>query len=205
MLTGCCAFTLYMFGPPPSLALVSCSLSPLTLIRFALQPPDSMPSLGVSSIGVSSVSLLNAVASHCQLPLVSYLWEMGSDGVLLAGVELVLVSGEHLGQRGCRFFWCVAFEPYETAHEPAAREAVRFLQSIYGFVVHDYNFRYMVSYREIAASAIDLAIVALTCLAHMRAPHDLHCFRFESLFREFCSVWFAFVAEEHNLNHFGWM
>uniref|UniRef100_A0A0E0KH18 Uncharacterized protein n=1 Tax=Oryza punctata TaxID=4537 RepID=A0A0E0KH18_ORYPU len=41
-------------------------------------PPDSMPSLGVSSIGVSSMLLLNAVASHCQLPLVSYLWEMGS-------------------------------------------------------------------------------------------------------------------------------
>uniref|UniRef100_J3ND90 Uncharacterized protein n=1 Tax=Oryza brachyantha TaxID=4533 RepID=J3ND90_ORYBR len=39
------------------------------------------------SVGVSYVSLLNVVAYHCGVPFVSYLWEIGQDGTLLAGVQ----------------------------------------------------------------------------------------------------------------------
>lgn len=45
---------------------------------------------GMAVVGVSFVSLLNAAASHCRLPLVSYLWELDGHGTLLAGVELIL-------------------------------------------------------------------------------------------------------------------
>nr|AAG13610.1 hypothetical protein [Oryza sativa Japonica Group] len=61
------------------------------------------------NVGVSFVSLLNAVAWHCQLPLVSYLWEIDGNGMLLAGVELALPSEDMAGQIVSKFFWAPLF------------------------------------------------------------------------------------------------
>ena len=78
------------------------------------------------AVGVSYVSLLNAAACHCGVPLVSYLWELGGDGALLARVELVIPrAGMHRLTESV-FFWDVASGPYDCSHERAAFQAVRF-------------------------------------------------------------------------------
>lgn len=149
------------------------------------------------AVGVSYVSLLNAVASHCRLPWVSYLWEVDGDGVLLAGVELSLPDE----QLGCgtvsKFFWVAAVQPSAVSHEMVALQAVRFLQVKYGFAVHDYNFHMLLSYRKIAASVVDVAITAAAHLARLEArygPTDLPC---ENVLKQCNSLWFTFVREDH--------
>ncbi len=117
------------------------------------------------AVGVSFVSLLNAAACHCRLPLVSYLWELDGDGVLLAGVELALPVEAPSCNTVSKFFWVPAAEPLTVSHEMAAQQAVRFLQAKYGFAVHDYNFEMLLSYRRIASSTVDAAITAAACLA----------------------------------------
>lgn len=104
-------------------------------------PHCSFATTEMLSVGVSYISLLNAVAYHCGVSFVSYLWELGNDGTLLAGVELLLPCAGFPGNAECRFFCVVASEPYDMSHEIAASEALRFLQSKYGFVVQDYTTR----------------------------------------------------------------
>lgn len=151
---------------------------------------------------MSYISLLNAVAYHCGVSFVSYLWELGNDGTLLAGVELLLPCAGFPGNAECRFFWVVASEPYDMSHEIAASEALRFLQSKYGFVVQDYNYASMVTYRRMAMKAIDLALSASACLAQFRVPHGLHADHNNFLLRDFSSMWFRFVLDENNLSDF---
>ncbi|BAF04508.1 Os01g0250300 [Oryza sativa Japonica Group] len=114
----------------------------------------------MAAVGVSFVSLLNAVAWHCRLPSVSYLWELdGNDA---------LPSDE---------------SPSKTAK--------------YGFAVHDYNLQTLLSYRQIAASAVDAALTASTHLARFRArygPMDLSC---ECILRQCIALWSNFVKEDH--------
>lgn len=148
-------------------------------------------------MGVSFVSLLNAAASHCQLPMVSYLWELDGDGMLLAGVELVLPA-EDLGKSSARkFFWVAATDPLIVSHEMVAQQAVRFLQAKYGFTIHDYNFEMLLSYRKVASSAVDAALAAAACLARFQARYgalDLPC---DSVVTQCRSLWFTFLREEH--------
>ena len=61
-----------------------------------------------------------------------------------------------LGSVGC-------LPPYDGAlgclplYDDAALQAICFLQGLYGFVVLDYNYKSMMTYRELARSAVVLA------------------------------------------------
>lgn len=118
------------------------------------------------SIGVSHVSLLNAAAQHCRIPILCYLWEFGEDGI-----EVVVPSMAHPSELETIFFWDAATDPLGSAHELVAQQALRCLQHRYGFEVHDYNFRSMLSYRRIAQSAVQAALSASACVARFRSLH----------------------------------
>lgn len=151
----------------------------------------------MSVVGVSFVSLLNAAAHHCRLPFVSYLWEVDGDGVLLAGVELALPVEESICNTVSKFFWVAAAEPLTVSHEMVAQQAVRFLQAKYGFAVQDYNFGLLLSYRKIAAAAVDAAVTASAFLARSQERYgalDLPC---QGVIRQCKSLWVRFVMEEH--------
>uniref|UniRef100_A0ACD5V873 Uncharacterized protein n=1 Tax=Avena sativa TaxID=4498 RepID=A0ACD5V873_AVESA len=106
----------------------------------------------------SSIHLLEMVSVMCHLPSHSYLREVRGDGSLLGGVELDVDVVQEGAMTTRFFFWsCVSHAsccPYE---EPAL-QAVWFLQHLYGFVVSDFNYEGMVAYRELARSAIVLAV-----------------------------------------------
>lgn len=143
----------------------------------------------MAAVGVSFVSLLNAVAWHCRLPSVSYLWELdGNDA---------LPSDESPSKTVSKFFWIAASDQPIVSHEMVAHQAVRFLQAKYGFAVHDYNLQTLLSYRQIAASAVDAALTASTHLARFRArygPMNLSC---ECILRQCIALWSNFVKEDH--------
>lgn len=143
----------------------------------------------MAAVGVSFVSLLNAVAWHCRLPSVSYLWELdGNDA---------LPSDESPSKTVSKFFWIATSDQPIVSHEMVAHQAVRFLQAKYGFAVHDYNLQTLLSYRQIAASAVDAALTASTHLARFRArygPMDLSC---ECILRQCIALWSNFVKEDH--------
>lgn len=159
---------------------------------------------GMAVVGVSFISLLNAAASHCRLPLVSYLWELDGHGTLLAGVELILppedpASGQaHPSNNLARkFFWVAATDPLIVSHEMVAQQVVRFMQAKYRFAVHDYNFHMLLSYRMVASSAVDAALTAASCLARLQSRYgalDLPC---EGVLGQCKSLWFSFLREEH--------
>lgn len=143
----------------------------------------------MAAVGVSFVSLLNAVAWHCRLPSVSYLWELdGNDA---------LPSDESPSKTVSKFFWIATSDQPIVSHEMVAHQAVRFLQAKYGFAVHDYNLQTLLSYRQITASAVDAALTASTHLARFRArygPMDLSC---ECILRQCIALWSNFVKEDH--------
>lgn len=79
------------------------------------------------------------------------------DGVVIEGVELEIdVPGsDALTMR--RFFWAQDGVDCLPLYEDAAFQAICFLQSLYGFVILDYNYKSMMTYRELARSAVVLA------------------------------------------------
>ena len=56
------------------------------------------------------------------------------------------------------FFWSPMSSASPCPFEESALQAVHFLQSLYGFVVRDYNYEEMLAYRNLARSAIVLAV-----------------------------------------------
>jgi hypothetical protein len=111
------------------------------------------------------VTVLEAVAARCALPALFYLSEVTEDGAVLAGVELELpAAGGAAGPRR-EFFWSVVWHGSLDAYDQAAVQAIRFLQSIYGFVVRDYNYDCMVAYRNCLRSALVIASSAACRLA----------------------------------------
>ena len=114
----------------------------------------------------SSVALLEIIASQCALPSHSYLREVGGDGSILGGVELELDVLQ--GARPARiFFWACASVGSPCPYEESAFQAVRFLQTLYGFILHDFNYEGMVAYREIAQSAVFLAGMLARSVSHL--------------------------------------
>lgn len=90
-------------------------------------------------VRVPLLPILKEVVSYCRLPYVAVVHEVSGDGVDLVGVELELpllfdgdVSRRH-------FFWTVRAAPALDSVEPAAFQALQFLQSIYRFSVADFN------------------------------------------------------------------
>lgn len=88
------------------------------------------------------------------------------NGDLLGGVEIeVDVPGsDALTIR--RFFWSQASVDL-SIYENAAFQAICFLQGVYGFVVLDYNYKSMSTYRELARSAVVLAASLVRSTMHV--------------------------------------
>ncbi|XBJ24189.1 hypothetical protein VPH35_002126 [Triticum aestivum] len=109
------------------------------------------------TVSCSYIHLLDVVASRCRVPFYSYLREMMDDGDVLGGVELdVNVPGsDSLTIR--RFFWAQDRVDSLFAYEGAAFQAIIYLQRLYGFVIVDYNYTPMTTYRDLARSAVILA------------------------------------------------
>jgi len=67
---------------------------------------------------------------------------------LLYGIEIELPAPNLLSGSQIFFFWAYAQPDAISGYEKAALQAVRYLQSIYGFIVADYSFEGMVVYRK---------------------------------------------------------
>ncbi|XBH57896.1 hypothetical protein VPH35_079429 [Triticum aestivum] len=108
-------------------------------------------------VSCSYMHLLDVVATRCSLPFHSYLREIMDDGVVLGGLELEFgVPRSDSGSM--RMFWGAQDGvDFFSLYEKAANQAICFLQSLYGFVILDYNFECMSTYRELAHSAVLLA------------------------------------------------
>ena len=96
------------------------------------------------AIGTSYISLLQIVACRCRLPYVSLLCEVANDGSVLCGVEIELPLLSFQSTPRQLFFWSSCEAGCMAAYEHAALQAIVCLQSIYGFVVVDYNFGMLV-------------------------------------------------------------
>lgn len=79
------------------------------------------------------------------------------DGVVIGGVEIEVhvLGSDALTVR--RFFWSQDGVGYLSLYNDAAFQAICFLQGLYGFVVLYYNYHGMMTYRELARSAVVLA------------------------------------------------
>lgn len=94
-------------------------------------------------VPASYLSLLQAVVTRCGLPYASVVFELAGDGspvYPVYGVEIDVPSNSEVAPCHSFFFWALADESQHPGHEQAALQAVSFLQTMYGFVVVDYNF-----------------------------------------------------------------
>ena len=66
---------------------------------------------------------------------------------MLYGIEIELPAPNLFSRAKQVLFWAYAQPNAISGYEKAALQAVRFLQSIYGFVVMDYSYEGMVVYR----------------------------------------------------------
>ena len=98
-------------------------------------------------VGVSYMSLLQSVATRCLLPYVSTVREISDDKTVLYGIEIELHT-PNLLSGGQKKFLGIRPTRCNIWYEKAALQAVRYLQSIYGFIVADYSFEGMVVYRK---------------------------------------------------------
>lgn len=108
-------------------------------------------------VAASYMSLLQAVAARCSLPYLSPVSEVAGDGTSVYGIEVEVPSLEDMRCVRTIFFWSSAGAASSAGYEQAALQAVSFLQSLYGFVVIDYNFQGVVLYRSIAQAAVSVA------------------------------------------------
>ena len=99
-------------------------------------------------VGVSYISLLQSVAARCLLSYVSTIRETTEDNTMLYGIEIELPAPNLLSRPEKVFFWAHAQPDAISGYEKVALQAVRYLQSIYGFIVADYSFEGMVVYRK---------------------------------------------------------
>ena len=85
----------------------------------------------------SCVPLFEAVETYCRLPFHSYVREVASDGSLLGGVETDVLIRDGVVWCQTHFFWGSSFDGCSSLYDQAAYQVVRFLQSVYGFVIAD--------------------------------------------------------------------
>jgi hypothetical protein len=81
---------------------------------------------------------------------------------VLAGVELELPFDGVGAVPQRKFFWSEAWSGCLDAYDQADVQAIRFLQGLYDFLVRDYNYYFMVAYRD----SIRSAIVVAACASH---------------------------------------
>lgn len=111
-------------------------------------------------VGISYIPLLQAVVARCKGVLVEFICEVADDGVVLVGIELDVPFVMHSPLQRRFFFWSYPQILTMPPYEQVAFQAIVFLQSMYGFVVLDYNYQASVYCRgaahSIAAVADDL-------------------------------------------------
>ena len=95
--------------------------------------------------------------------IVSTIRETTEDNTMLYGIEIELTAPNLLSRPEKVFFWAHAQPDAISGYEKAALQAIRYLQSIYGFLVSDYSFEGMVVYRKFM-EAIATATPAQKCL-----------------------------------------
>ena len=106
------------------------------------------------------IPILETLAARLALPALLYLREVAEDGSVLAGVELELPTDGIAAVPRRKFFWCASWAECLDAYDQAALQAIAVLQSMYGFVVRDYNYSCMMTYRDSLRSAVRLAVCA---------------------------------------------
>lgn len=109
------------------------------------------------TVHVPLLPVLHAVACHCRATYLSTVHEILEDNAHLYGIELELPRLFD-GDTGRTFyFWAHNSSSSSVAYEEAAEQALRMLQDLYGFVVHDYNSRALLSYTQLARNLFRLA------------------------------------------------
>ncbi|KAK1650868.1 hypothetical protein QYE76_068673 [Lolium multiflorum] len=91
-------------------------------------------------ISYSPLHLLDLVASRCRLSYHGYLREVGGDGSVLGGVELEIAGVQEGPTPTQFFFWSSVSSGSRSPFEESAVQAIHFLQRLYGFVIHDFNY-----------------------------------------------------------------
>jgi hypothetical protein len=89
----------------------------------------------------------------------SYLRDVGGDGSVLGGVDIEIDVAREGATPTRFFFWPSASAGSWCPYEVSALQAVRFFQRLYGFVVRDFNYEGMQAYRNLAWSAVVLAVL----------------------------------------------
>lgn len=104
-------------------------------------------------VGVSYVSLLQVVLARCSDVAFGFICEVADDGAVLAGIELDIPLLAAASAQHHIFLWScpdiIVIPPYEQV----AFQAIVILQSVYGFVVVDYNYQALLYYRGLAQCA----------------------------------------------------
>lgn len=82
------------------------------------------------------------------------------------------------------FFWAPPGEFSDPGYEQAALQATTFLQSLYGFVVVDYNFQRVVMCSRVARSAVTAAARAAGILSRVATERKDLLMQSERLMKE---------------------
>jgi hypothetical protein len=106
---------------------------------------------------ISFMSILEGVAQRCGIPYVSIIHEVMDDGSHLYGIEVELPPMFGRTQSSRVFYWAPSGIDSNVAYEAAALQAIMALQSIYGFVIHDYSFHGLVLCTGLARRLLPLA------------------------------------------------
>uniref|UniRef100_A0ACD5UMR4 Uncharacterized protein n=1 Tax=Avena sativa TaxID=4498 RepID=A0ACD5UMR4_AVESA len=106
------------------------------------------------------IPILETLAAQFALPALLYLCEVAEDGSVLAGVEIELPMDAVVMVPRRKFFWCASRRECLDAYDQASLQAIAFLQRMYGFVVSDYNYGCMMSYRDSMYSVVVLVACA---------------------------------------------
>ncbi|KAJ1262206.1 hypothetical protein BS78_09G089100 [Paspalum vaginatum] len=124
-------------------------------------------------VGALYRALLEIVAARCCLEYAALVTELAEDGTILCGVELVLPSSSDVyAARAPVFFWVPVQTTPSCAYEQAALQAISYLQSVYTFLVVDYNFQGLVLYRGVARAAISVGARAARFASLLCAHSD---------------------------------
>jgi hypothetical protein len=124
------------------------------------------------------------VVARCGLPYASVVFERGSDGAPVYGVEIEVPCFDAFFACRSFFFWAPPGESSDAAYEHAALQAISFLQKLYGFVVVDYNFQGIVMCSRIAHSAVTVAAKATGILSRVARDRKDLITQSECLMRE---------------------
>jgi len=133
-----------------------------SVLTYIVSYSISLP--GMCALVSFVLPILETVVSQCSLLPPCYLCEVDGDGHVLAGVEID-VPGDGLVTMGRKFFFWS--QSCSAPYEHAALQAIRFLQGLYGFIVRDYNYECVLSYRNSGNAAVVVAASAVRYAAYL--------------------------------------